>query len=627
MKKQNWLMLLFVLMMIFVSCDDDKALDALLSGDDGTTETIDPEEPDPDDPYNVITDAVDIPCDYDFTTTEVKASLNIACDYDLQGKTINFPEGVKLNFNGGKIVNGKLNFSNEGVIDGQLLNINLQVEGGVAIEHPHFIFEPSRWDMVQGETSDENAFINKENLNLSLEVTHNLGAEVFEIDQLDAYFFGKRYTKHPPISYEHNGIKIPSNTHFLMSDNTFLRVQPTNNPFTRLLMTFKAKDVIIEGGNLVGDRYTHDYANVVDEEGVSRNEHGYGALVMILGSHNVTVDNVNAYEDQGDGIAVQGSSIRNRDGSLKEGAMQSENVVIKNSFIDKCRRNNFSITDGEGIVIEGCTISNAGGEHDSGERYEGTAPEIGIDLEAYRERKEDGSLYAYERVAEVTIRNNTFKGNYVADVLVFTADFVTIENNEMDNRVGVNAGHDVKILNNNLTAKADIKTNVAIGFDNYTVAGEELTYNIEASGNTISGYDTSMRIGTSNVKVADNNFNDFKEAIYISDIEDAEISNNTFKSDRDVSYAYFSRGNVVAKNVMVKGEQIEVTHRPLYLTNLNDELNNATDRIVFDDCYFASSRELYLYECKNITIKNSSLNTRIEQVNSENIVLQNNETR
>src|SRR5690606_4380883 len=292
-----------------------------------------------------------------------------------------------------------------------------EIEGDLAIEHPHFIFEPSRWDMVQGKTSDDKAFQNKENLNTAIEITRELGMEVFEIDKLDAYFFGKRLSSHAPFSYQDNSIKVPSNTHLLMSDNTFLRVQPTNNPFSRLLMTFKAVNVTIEGGNLIGDRYLHDYSNVTDETGVSRATHGYGSLVGIAGSQNVVVDNVNIYEGEGDGVLVQISAIRNKDGSIKAGELESSNIVIKNSLIDKCRRNNFSIIDANGVTIENNVISNAGGEHESGQAYAGTAPEVGIDLEAYRERRSDGSLYEYERVTNVTIRNNEFVGNDVADVI------------------------------------------------------------------------------------------------------------------------------------------------------------------------------------------------------------------
>ncbi|HLV61772.1 hypothetical protein, partial [Galbibacter sp.] len=199
MYKRSWLMLLFVsLVFMFIACDDDQALDGFLNGDDENSEVINPDpETGTDDPYNVITDAVDIPCDYDFASTQVNASLNISCDYDLQGQRINLPDGVKLNFDGGKITNGSLVFASKGVIDGQLLNIDLQVDGDLAIEHPHFIFEPSRWDIAQGETTDDKAFQNKENINTAIELTSDLGMEVFEIDKLDAYFFGKRLTSHP----------------------------------------------------------------------------------------------------------------------------------------------------------------------------------------------------------------------------------------------------------------------------------------------------------------------------------------------------------------------------------------------------------------------------------------------
>lgn len=612
---------------MFIACDDDQALDGFLNGEDENSEQIDPDpEPESDDPYNVITDAVDIPCDYDFASTQVNASLNISCEYDLQGQRINLPDGVKLNFDGGKIINGSLNFASKGVIDGQLLNIDLQIEGDLAIEHPHFIFEPSRWDMVQGKTTDDKAFQNKENLNKAIELTHDLGMEVFEIDKFDAFFFGKRLTKHPPIGYEFNSIKVPSGTHILMSDNTFIRVQPTNNPFSRLLTTFKAQNVVIEGGNLVGDRYNHDYSNVVDEEGVARPEHGYGTLIQILGSDNVVVDNVNIYEGEGDGIAVQGSSIRDRDGSLKSGAMESTNVVIKNSLIDKCRRNNFSITDGNGIIIENNVISNAGGEHDSGAAYAGTAPEVGIDLEAYRERKADGSLYEYERVTNVTIKDNKFVGNNVADVIVFTASFVEISGNEFDNRVGVHAGHDVNIENNNFDGRPNLSTQVGIGFDNYTVNGDEqLTYNIDVIGNTVSGFDTAIKVGTNNVTVSGNKLFDFKQGIYITDIENAQISNNILESDRSVSYGYFTRGNAIAKNVTIKGDKISVQHRPIYLNDLNNRLSGSVNKLLFDNCTFISDRELYIYNSKNITIQNSGMSTEVESVDSENIILTNNQ--
>ncbi len=628
MYKRSWLMLLFVsLVIMFISCEDDQVLDGFLNGDNENSEIIDPDpEQDSEDPYNVITDAVAIPCDYDFTTTQVNASLNISCDYDLKGQRISLPDGVKLNFDGGKITNGSLVFSSNGVIDGQLLNIDLEVTGDLAIEHPHFIFVPSRWNIVQGKTTDDKAFQNKEHLNTAIELTHDLGMEVFEIDKLDAYFFGRRLTSHAPFSYEDNAIKVPSNTHFLMSDNTFIRVQPSNNPFSRLLMTYKAQNVLIEGGNLVGDRYLHDYSNVTDETGVSRATHGYGSLINIAGSQHVTVDNVNIYEGEGDGVLIQISAIRNKDGSIKAGEMESSNVVIKNSLIDKCRRNNFSIIDANGVLIENNVISNAGGEHESGQAYAGTAPEVGIDLEAYRERRSDGSLYEYERVTNVTIRNNEFVGNDVADVIVYTASFVDIIGNTFDNRVGVHAGHDVKIANNEFTAGERITTQIAVSFDNFIVnETEHLTYNIDVTGNTISGYDTAMKVGTQNVTVSENKIYDFVTGINITDIENAQISNNTLESKRGVSYGYFSRGNSIAKNVTIKGDKISVQHRPIYLNDLNQRLTGSVDKLLFDNCTFLSDRELYIYNSKNITIQNSEMSERVEAVNSQNIVLTNNQ--
>jgi len=97
------------------------------------------------------------------------------------------------------------------------------------------------------------------------------------------------------------------------------------------------------------------------------------------------------------------------------------------------------------------------------------------------------------------------------------------------------------------------------------------------------------------------------------------------ESDRSVSYGYFSRGNAVAKDVTIKGDKISVQHRPIYLNDLNNRLSGSTDKLLFDNCSFMSDRELYIYNSKNITIQNSDLSKKVEHVNSENIVLTNNQ--
>src|SRR5690606_990537 len=151
------------------------------------------------------------------------------------------------------------------------------------------------------------------------------------------------------------------------------------------------------------------------------------------------------------------------------------------------------------------------------------------------------------------------------------------------------------------------------------------TYNIDVIGNTVSGFDTAIKVGTSNVTVSGNKLFDFKQGIYITDIENARISNNILESDRDVSYGYFTRGNVIAKNVTIKGDKISVQHRPIYLNDLNNRLSGSVDKLIFDNCTFLSDRELYIYNSKNITIQNSDMSKKVEHVNSENIVLTNNQ--
>lgn len=562
------------------------------------------------------------PCSFELGDIQPNTELIINCVLDLEGETINLPENVSLIWEGGEINNGTIIFNN-GKIDGKLLNINLNIEGQVNLINPIFNFNKKSWNITEGLVSIEIAVANKNNLNKCLNLVHMLGATRFNIDSLDAFFYGKRFNNHPPISYEENSIKIPSNLHFSMSDNTFLRVQPSNNPFNRLITTFKSENIKITGGTLVGDRYEHDYSPIADELGVQRNTHEFGCLLLILGSSNIIVDNINIENNSGDGLAVQASAIRNIDGSTKQGDKASQNVLIKNCKISGNRRNNISVTDGNYVTIEQNLIENAGGGESTPGTYSssGVDPQFGIDLEAYRERKSDGSLYQYEKVENVFIKNNTFTNNHKGDIVVFTADYVTIENNKMDGNSGIFAGHDISFLNNTFNANDNIRTSIAIGFNEKIIFGSELTYNVVINNNSITGYETSVQIGSRNVQVSGNEFNDFKQAILLTNIKDAEMSDNIYQSNRDVSWGVLSIGGVNAENIKFSRESINVGHRPLNFFNTNENLQVNNANIIFDNCTFIGNRKIYINTSKNISIKNSLMKYDIETYNSSNIIL------
>ena len=74
------------------------------------------------------------PCDYTLDGIESNSTLEIACRMDLGGQTITVPSGVTFVFAGGEIINGTLNFSAQGTIDGNLLNKDLNIEGDVRLK-------------------------------------------------------------------------------------------------------------------------------------------------------------------------------------------------------------------------------------------------------------------------------------------------------------------------------------------------------------------------------------------------------------------------------------------------------------------------------------------------------------
>ena len=127
------------------------------------------------------------PCDYTLDGIESNSTLEIACRMDLGGQTITVPSGVTFVFAGGEIINGTLNFSAQGTIDGNLLNKDLNIEGDVRLKSQVFLFYPERWGIIEGTVGDEVATNNRDSLEGLFYTVHNLGGNKFMIDDFDAF--------------------------------------------------------------------------------------------------------------------------------------------------------------------------------------------------------------------------------------------------------------------------------------------------------------------------------------------------------------------------------------------------------------------------------------------------------
>ncbi|QXP58750.1 right-handed parallel beta-helix repeat-containing protein [Olleya sp. HaHaR_3_96] len=558
-------------------------------------------------------------CTFNLADFSSNTTIVIDCNLNLNGETVNLAENVILSFDGGSITNGTLTF-NSGEIDGELLNSELNIEGEATLSSSEFTFLPENWDLLEGEITTEEAIENKDKLNNIIALVKSLEADTFSIGKFDAYFYGDIFSTAPADAYD-NAIQIPSDFHFKMSDETVLRSQPTNHFASRIIGIYKGDNITVSGGTLIGDRYTHDYTPVRDLLDIDRSGHSYGTLLFIAGGDNVLIDNVTIKEGTGDAIGIGGSTIRNTDGSIRTGERIATDLTISNCDLSDCRRNIISVIDGNGVVIEGNTISKAGGERDGYPEAAGDAPQFGIDLEAYRERDDENNLLEYERVENVIIRDNIFTDNYAGDIVVYTANDVLIEYNEMDNFVGSYATFNCKITHNTLIARDDIITEIGIGLQEVIRNDEHLAYNNEISDNYVEGYDASIIVAGLNNIIKDNELKDFNVGISFKNLTNGTISNNTLTSERITSNGYFTySGN--AKNSFVTGDVVNVQHKTVLFYKFNKDITDG--RLTFDDVTFNSvypssaNRVINLDDSHNITFQNCVITEGIEDNGNSN---------
>ncbi len=566
------------------------------------------------------------PCNFDLEKLPPETNLKLTCIYNLRGKKITLPKNTTLTYSeGAKIYNGTISGENL-ILDSKLLNKELSIQGKAQLKNSTLHIIPSNWGIIQGKTTTQIALENRKNINLAIKTGHQLNASTIELDQIDAYFSVSgnilSQTKNAKTS-----IRIPSNTHFKMSDNTYLRIQPSNGFTDYLLHASLGYNITISGGHLIGDRYEHDYSPINDILGIPRNTHEYGAAIMIAGVQNAVVDNVDITSSTGDGILCQSSAIRHPDGTPQKNAIINKNIVIKNSRITQSRRNNISLTDGDGYLIENCSITNAGLDVPGNPAANGTWPKSSIDMEAYRIVKTVNGrqqLLEYEKLTNILIRGNRFTGNRIG--LVFcTVSRAIAENNFFDDGIGsLNANH--CIVRNNIFERSNTSNmdfSRAVSFNSFIRNGVEEAINNEISNNTITGYKIGIAIQGEGAKIYKNKVYDFQTGLNIGKrLKNVAIHNNEFKSRRAVSYGYFSLG-ATTENVVIHNNKVDVLNRGIYFMNINKETSSSKFHLTIKDCKFKTKRELYFQNCKNITFKNSTISSKTIKDNCENIIEQN----
>lgn len=536
----------------------------------------DAETPEPD-PEPDVTPVDDLkinttPCDYTIENLEAGTTLAVECQLDLKGATITIPSGVTLEYKGGEIINGTLNFASAGKIDGNLLNHKLTVTGSVSLLSETFILHPNRWELVQGVTTTQIAQKNNDNLEELMFYTKSIGATTFSIDKFDAYFEVSKVTStttnrnfYP--SYE--SVNVPGDFTLLMSDNTILRVFPNSNPYYALLAVREVSNVTIKGGILIGDRDEHTFPD--------GGRHEKGHLLHLHGASDSNVDGVTMKYANGDGMKIDGVNF-----TFQANYIPSHNLLVQNCLFDSNRRNNLSITDGFDITIDNNTFLNAG--VDTG-KSEGVTPKFAIDIEATREKDGNENYIYYEKSYDITISNNVERGSAVGGFTVHIGEDVTIENNDVETNIswgGFASG--VKIKNNLVQAKSTEENYAILGGRSNNFDG---SFDNEISGNKIIGFGTGIVLHNRENKVFDNEIENCGIGIYMRNVYDSEIYSNTIYSDDNLKLDN-SRGisafRVNVNNVEIFKNTINVKNDPIRFMEVNDT-NEGKDYVfnVFDN--------------------------------------------
>lgn len=535
-------------------------------------------------------------CGFDFNTIEPNATLNINCIHDLNGEDINVPSSVVINYySGGEITNGTLTFSERGEIDGRLLNYDLEVVGDVKLLSTTFQFNKDNWQITEGRVSDEVAIFNKKSLQKAIDDSKRLGAKIFNIEKLDAYF---------NVTYDHYrkaAITLHNDFILEMDDNTNIRVQPNGKPSYLLFQIYEVANVKIIGGNFYGDRDEHNYSSTNEFDGgyTWEDTHEGGNLVGITASQNISVEGSLLEYSTGDGLTIGclGTYTSIGNGMTYK---QSSDITISNCVFDSNRRNGISPGDGVRVKIDSNKFLNSGVDT---QNSKGTAPRCAIDVESWWGLDDNNNLIRYHTTEDFVISNNIERGGANISFTVAIGENVTIENNDVQQRMGFNTGRNITIRNNKVASQ------IFIGNGAYRTYQE----NIEVYGNTIQS-DTIGGIGiffqAYNAKVYNNKVIGKTPAMAIRNSGNSEIYNNHLELPKDeyVTYGIYAYG-AVSSNLKVYNNRIfNCAYMPISFSGINNIEGGEDKYVLISDNFLDGIQmsiaevERHIYNSKGITV-------------------------
>ncbi len=601
MKKTHVFIVLFALFISFSCKNDDE--DLLLNNN-----------------TNSVIPKIELPCLINLESIDSNQTIRINCNIDLNNQTIILPQNTTLKFEGGSIYNGTLIFNN-GLIDGKLLNIDLEIDGSVKLINTHFSFEKEKWGIVEGDVNFETALLNRENINTAITLVKSLRGNLFEINNIDAYIEVGAY--HFGNYAYREAIQIPSNFHFKMGEDCTFRVQPNDQIAYGLLSARSANNVKISGGHLIGDKYEHTYTT-----GTEQDTHEFGTGIYFVGVTNSIIDGVTIDDMTGDSFMVHATKPRNADGTPSPNGDYSSNILIKNCVMRGARRDNLSFIDINGLILENSVIANAGEgglieNYGASYDWRGVKPRCNIALEAARHYDENGNIVISQRIENIVIRNNVFTGAWISDINLHTCSNIQIYGNSFTSGISNLYTQDIFIHDNNFDHDINLPAlNTGIYMKEFIreSTGLEENFNFQIYNNTITGFDTGIAIGGDNHDIYNNTIIDcIKNGISLRTGNNSSFHNNVITSNvpNSKGYSSFPTG-ISLTNTTFTDETVSVDKYGLlfkYLTSGNE------NPLLITNCSFnASFRNVDVRNSNGITIQNSNTGV-IHQTNNTNISL------
>lgn len=608
----------------FISCSQDEDLidlvgledpdDETVDGSDGDSdgsneqETPDSEETDNGPDFN-SSEGLKIdntPCDYTLDGIESNSTLEIACRMDLGGQTITVPSGVTFVFAGGEIINGTLNFSAQGTIDGDLLNKDLTIEGDVKLDDPIFQFYPERWDIVQGQVNSDRALKNNTNFEGLMFYVKGLGATTFQTDEFDAYFEVTKVTStttnqnfYPSVE----AVNIPSDFTLSMTDNTILRVYPSPTQTSAALLAIReASNVRVFGGVLYGDRDIRNYTRENAEEGAH--------LFSIHSGNNIVLEGIKFVKG-----SMGGLNIYSIGHSFQPIYNPSNNIVVKSCVFESNRRMSIALTDGYNVDINGNTFIKSG---QPSTNSDGGTVGYAINLEPVRTRDSNtNELIEYQKVYDVVIRNNIERESREGALVVFVGQRIIIEQNEFEKSVAYNLASDVEIKNNRFTAGATVSKPAII-----TGGQGETVFNNKVTGNVIEGYGLGIAAYYKGIEIDGNTITNCDVGILLKSVEDVTITNNSIQNSNG---GQGIAGQITtANNLLIQDNEIDVDNNGIYFVQLNLDSNQNNDSVIIERNDFIGNGKTTISSSSGITYRQNTSGTVVQILNSSNVeVLEN----